>query len=216
MEDIYIWIAENMNYWVVTLFMAIESSFIPFPSEVVIIPAAYIAINQGTMSLPMIILSGTIGAVIGALVNYYLALWLGRPIIYKFSDTKLSHMLLIDRDGVEKAEKYFADHGAIGTFVGRLIPVIRQLISIPAGLSRLKMSTFVFFTTLGAAIWNGVLAGLGAILGKSMPEDILIHKVQEYSGYVKIGIVAIVLVCFAYYVKKVIEANRKTANRNKA
>lgn len=134
MEELYIWIADNMNYWVVTLFMAIESSFIPFPSEVVIIPAAYIAINQGTMSIPLIILFGTIGAVIGALVNYFLAYWLGRPIIYKFADTNISHMLLIDRDGVEKSEKYFAEHGAIGTFIGRLIPVIRQLISIDEAL----------------------------------------------------------------------------------
>lgn len=215
MEEIYTWISANMDYWVVTLFMAVESSFIPFPSEVVIIPAAYIAINQGTMSIPMIIVAGTIGAIIGALVNYFLAKWLGRPIIYKFADTKFSHMLLIDRDGVEKAEKYFADHGAVGTFVGRLIPVIRQLISIPAGLARLKMSTFLIFTGLGACIWNAVLALLGAVLGKSMPEAVLIEKVEQYSGYVKIGLVVIVLIGFAYYVKKVIDANKKTAMRNK-
>lgn len=215
MEEIYTWIAANMDYWVVTLFMAVESSFIPFPSEVVIIPAAYIAINQGTMSIPMIVLAGTVGAIVGALVNYFLALWLGRPIIYKFADTKLSHMLLIDRDGVEKAEKYFADHGAVGTFVGRLIPVIRQLISIPAGLAKLKMTTFLFFTGLGACIWNAILAGLGAVLGKSMPEEVLIEKVEQYSGYVKIALVVIVLIGLAIYVKKVIEANRKTASRNK-
>lgn len=215
MEEIYTWIAANMDYWVVTLFMAVESSFIPFPSEVVIIPAAYIAINQGTMSIPMIVLAGTVGAIVGALVNYFLALWLGRPIIYKFADTKLSHMLLIDRDGVEKAEKYFADHGAVGTFVGRLIPVIRQLISIPAGLAKLKMSTFLFFTGLGACIWNAILAGLGAVLGKSMPEEVLIEKVEQYSGYVKIALVVIVLIGLAIYAKKVIEANRKTALRNK-
>lgn len=215
MEEIYTWIAANMDYWVVTLFMAIESSFIPFPSEVVIIPAAYIAINQGTMSIPMIVLAGTVGAIIGALVNYFLALWLGRPIIYKFADTKISHMLLIDRDGVEKAEKYFAEHGAVGTFVGRLIPVIRQLISIPAGLAKLKMTTFLLFTGLGAAIWNAVLAILGAVLGKSMPEEVLIEKVEQYSGYVKIVLVVIVLIGFAYYVKKVIDANRKTALRDK-
>lgn len=215
MEEIYTWIAANMDYWVVTLFMAVESSFIPFPSEVVIIPAAYIAINQGTMSIPMIVLAGTVGAIVGALVNYFLALWLGRPIIYKFADTKLSHMLLIDRDGVEKAEKYFADHGAVGTFVGRLIPVIRQLISIPAGLAKLKMTTFLFFTGLGACIWNAILAGLGAVLGKSMPEEVLIEKVEQYSGYVKIALVVIVLIGLAIYAKKVIEANRKTALRNK-
>lgn len=215
MEEIYTWIAANMDYWIVTLFMAVESSFIPFPSEVVIIPAAYIAINQGTMSIPMIVLAGTVGAIVGALVNYFLALWLGRPIIYKFADTKLSHMLLIDRDGVEKAEKYFADHGAVGTFVGRLIPVIRQLISIPAGLAKLKMTTFLFFTGLGACIWNAILAGLGAVLGKSMPEEVLIEKVEQYSGYVKIALVVIVLIGLAIYAKKVIEANRKTALRNK-
>lgn len=215
MEEIYTWIAANMDYWVVTLFMAIESSFIPFPSEVVIIPAAYIAINQGTMTIPMIIVAGTAGALVGALVNYYLALWLGRPIIYKFSDTKLSHMLLIDRDGVEKAEKYFAEHGAVGTFVGRLIPVIRQLISIPAGLAKLKMTTFLFFTGLGACIWNAVLAILGAVLGKSMPEEVLIAKVEQYSGYVKIVLVVLVVAGLAYYAKKVIEANKKTALRNK-
>lgn len=215
MEEIYTWIAANMDYWVVTLFMAIESSFIPFPSEVVIIPAAYIAINQGTMTIPMIIVSGTVGAIIGALVNYYLALWLGRPIIYKFSDTKISHMLLIDREGVEKAEKYFADHGAVGTFVGRLIPVIRQLISIPAGLAKLKMTTFLFFTGLGACIWNAVLAILGAVLGKSMPEEVLIEKVEQYSGYVKIVIAVVILAGLAYYIKKVIEANKRTALRNK-
>lgn len=215
MEEIYTWIAANMDYWVVTLFMAIESSFIPFPSEVVIIPAAYIAINQGTMSIPMIVLAGTVGAIIGALVNYFLALWLGRPIIYKFADTKISHMLLIDRDGVEKAEKYFAEHGAVGTFVGRLIPVIRQLISIPAGLAKLKMTTFLLFTGLGAAIWNAVLAILGAVLGKSMPEEVLIEKVEQYSGYFKIVLVVIVLIGFAYYVKKVIDANKKTALRDK-
>lgn len=215
MEEIYTWIAANMDYWVVTLFMAIESSFIPFPSEVVIIPAAYIAINQGTMTIPMIIIAGTAGALVGALVNYYLALWLGRPIIYKFSDTKLSHMLLIDRDGVEKAEKYFAEHGAVGTFVGRLIPVIRQLISIPAGLAKLKMTTFLFFTGLGACMWNAVLAILGAVLGKSMPEEVLIEKVEQYSGYVKIVLVVLVVAGLAYYAKKVIEANKKTALRNK-
>ncbi len=215
MEEIYTWIAANMDYWVVTLFMAIESSFIPFPSEVVIIPAAYIAINQGTMTIPMIIVAGTAGALVGALVNYYLALWLGRPIIYKFSDTKLSHMLLIDRDGVEKAEKYFAEHGAVGTFVGRLIPVIRQLISIPAGLAKLKMTTFLFFTGLGACVWNAVLAILGAVLGKSMPEEVLIAKVEQYSGYVKIVLVVLVVAGLAYYAKKVIEANKKTALRNK-
>ena len=214
MEELYNWIAQNMNYGVITLFMAIESSFIPFPSEIIIIPAAYIAINQGTLSLPLIVLYGTIGAIIGAMVNYGLAYWLGRPIIHRFADTKVSHMLLIDRPGVEKAEKYFADHGAIGTFVGRLIPAIRQLISIPAGLAKMNIGSFLFYTFLGAGIWNTILASLGAFFGKSIPEDLLIEQVQRYSGYVKVGLAAIIAIGFIYYVSLVVKANRATKKAN--
>ncbi len=208
MEEIYTWIAQNMDYGVITFFMAVESSFIPFPSEIVIIPAAYIAVNQGTLSLPLIILFGTIGAIIGALVNYVLAYTLGRKYIHQFADTKISHMLLIDRPGVEKAEEFFSRHGAVGTFVGRLIPAIRQLISIPAGLAKMNMPKFLFFTFLGAGLWNCVLAGLGVFFGKTMPAEELIFKVQHYSGYVKAVIGVVLLVGFAYYVYKVIKANR--------
>lgn len=216
MEELYVWIASNMTYGVITLFMAIESSFIPFPSEIIIIPAAYIAINQGTLSLPLIVLFGTIGAIIGALVNYGLSIWLGRPIIYKFADSKLGHMLLIDRSGVEKAEAYFNEHGAIGTFIGRLIPAIRQLISIPAGLARMNMNKFLIFTFLGAAIWNTILAALGAFFGHTVPEDVLIAKVQQYSGYVKVAIAVIVAVGFAYYIYKVYKANKASQNKKKS
>ncbi len=214
MEELYTWIAENMNYGVITLFMAVESSFIPFPSEIIIIPAAYIAINQGTLSLPLIVLFGTLGALIGALVNYGLAYWLGRKFIHSFADTKLSHMLLIDRPGVEKAEAYFAEHGAIGTFVGRLIPAIRQLISIPAGLAKMNLPKFILYTSLGAGVWNTVLAGLGAFFGHSIAEEVLIAKVQEYSGYVKIGIGAIIAVGLVYYIYLVVKANRAVNQRN--
>lgn len=211
MEEIYNWIAQNMNYGVITLFMAVESSFIPFPSEIIIIPAAYIAYNQGTLSLPLIILFGTLGALIGALINYGLSVWLGRPIIHRFADTKVAHMLLIDRPGVEKAEKYFADHGAIGTLVGRLIPAIRQLISIPAGLARMKMHVFLLCTAIGAGVWNTFLAFLGYFIGQTVSEDVLIAKVQQYSGYVQIGLAVILAAGFAYYLKKVIAANRATS-----
>ena len=214
MEELYTWIAENMNYGVITLFMAVESSFIPFPSEIIIIPAAYIAINQGTLSLPLIVLFGTLGAIIGALVNYGLAYGLGRRFVHSFADTRLSHMLLIDRPGVEKAEAYFDEHGAIGTFVGRLIPAIRQLISIPAGLARMNMAKFVFFTTLGAGLWNTILAGLGAFFGHTMPEEVLIAKVQEYSHYVKVGIGVIVAIGLVYDIYKVIKANRAVEQKS--
>lgn len=213
MEELYLWIEANMSYSVITFFMAVESSFIPFPSEIIIIPAAYIAATNGSLSLPLIILYGTIGAILGALVNYGLAYWLGRPIIHKFADTKLSHMLLIDRPGVEKAENYFADHGAVGTFVGRLIPAIRQLISIPAGLAKMNILKFLFFTFLGAGIWNSILAVLGYTLGQTLGKEMLIAKVQEYSDYVKYGIAAIVAIGFIYYIYLVVKANRETANR---
>lgn len=208
MESIYYLVADNLNYWWVLLFMAIESSFIPFPSEIVIIPAAYIAANQGTMTLPMIILVGTVGAILGALVNYFLSMWLGRPLIHKFADTKYAHMLLIDRPGVEKAEKYFADHGVIGTLIGRLIPAIRQLISIPAGLAKMNLGTFVLCTAAGAGVWNAFLAFLGYYVGQTMPEDQLIDAVQHYSHYIKVGIIVIVAAAFAYYIYKVVKANR--------
>ena len=213
MEELYTWIAENLNYGTVTLFMAVESSFIPFPSEIIMIPAAYVAINQSTMSLPLIILFGTIGALIGAMVNYGLAYWLGRPPIHKFADTKRSHLLLIDRPGVEKAEAYFAEHGAVGTFVGRLIPAIRQLISIPAGLAKMNISKFIFFTCLGAGVWNSILVGLGAFFGHTVPEDVLIAQVQHYSDYVKYALAAVILLGLIYYIYLVVKANRETANR---
>ena len=208
MESIYYLVADNLNYWWVLLFMAIESSFIPFPSEIVIIPAAYIAANQGTMTLPMIILVGTVGAILGALVNYFLSMWLGRPLIHRFADTKYAHMLLIDRPGVEKAEKYFADHGVIGTLIGRLIPAIRQLISIPAGLAKMNLGTFVLCTAAGAGVWNAFLAFLGYYVGQTMPEDELIATVQQYSQYITWGLVIIVAAAFAYYIYKVVKANR--------
>lgn len=214
MEELYNSLVETLNYGWITLFMAVESSFIPFPSEVVIIPAAFIAATQGTLSLPLIILFGTLGAIVGALVNYGLAFWLGRPIIHRFADTTLAHMLLIDRPGVEKAEKYFADHGAVGTFVGRLIPAIRQLISIPAGLAKMNLVKFIGYTALGAGIWNTILAILGYTVGQTIGEEALKNKVHEYSNYVVYGIAAIVAVGFCYYVYLVAKANKTAKRRN--
>ena len=132
-------------YAMIIVFMTIESSFIPFPSEVVVPPAAYYAsIEGGQMNLAMVVVCATIGAILGALVNYYLAVWLGRPIVYKFANSRLGHICLIDESSVVRAEKYFDKHGAISTFIGRLIPAVRQLISIPAGLARMHLGKFIF------------------------------------------------------------------------
>lgn len=159
--DLILWVLEHLSYWVVTLFMAIESSFIPFPSEVVVPPAAWKAMTDGSMNIFLVVVCATVGADAGALVNYYLARWLGRPIVYRFANSRLGHLCLIDADKVAHAEDYFARHGAASTFFGRLVPAVRQLISIPAGLARMPLSSFLLYTTLGAAVWNSVLAAIG-------------------------------------------------------
>lgn len=185
------WCLDHLNYWTITLLMAIESSFIPFPSEVVVPPAAYKAAGGSDMNVFLVVFFATLGANIGALFNYYLAYFVGRPIVYKFANSRFGHMCLIDEDKVKNAERYFEKHGALSTFIGRLIPAVRQLISIPAGLSKMKVSTFLLYTTLGAGIWNTILAAIGYYLQSVVPEDQLLETVSKYShelGYVFIGI----------------------------
>ncbi len=156
------WYDANMNYTNITLLMTVESSFIPFPSEIVIPPAAYVASKpESDLNIFLVVLFGTLGAIIGALINYYLALWLGRPIIYKFADSKLGHLCLLSSEKIKKAEDYFNNHGKVSTFIGRLVPGIRQLISIPAGLAKMNLGSFILYTTLGAGIWNCILAFIG-------------------------------------------------------
>jgi len=157
------WYMLHINYGTVVLLMTIESSFIPFPSEVVVPPAAWKA-AEGEMNVVLVVVAATFGAILGALVNYFLALWLGRPVLYRLADTRWAHMLLISPESLDRAEAYFVRHGRSSTFVGRLVPAIRQLISIPAGLARMPMAPFLFYTTLGAGLWNIVLAALGYFL----------------------------------------------------
>ena len=143
------WYNGHLNYGTVTLLMAVESSFIPFPSEVIVPPAAYQACNSDNpalyktdskfLNVLLIILFATLGALIGAIINYVLALVLGRPIVYWFADSKVGHFLLLSGEKVQKAEKYFIDNGRSSTLIGRLIPAVRQLISIPAGLSKMNI-----------------------------------------------------------------------------
>lgn len=156
------WYNTNLNYGTITLLMGIESSFIPFPSEIVVPPAAYKALQPNSnLSLVLVVFFATVGALAGALINYYLSKFLGRPIIYKFADSRIGHFFLLDSSKIRNAEDIFLKHGAITTLVGRLIPGIRQLISIPAGLSGMKLLPFVIYTTIGATFWNILLALLG-------------------------------------------------------
>ena len=206
------WYANNMNYLSITLLMTVESSFIPFPSEIVIPPAAYVAGKEdstlhATESYPinvlLIVLFGTIGAMLGAIINYLLAMWLGRPIIYAFADSKVGHICLLSSEKVKKAEDYFNEHGKVSTFVGRLIPGIRQLISIPAGLSKMQFGQFLLYTFLGAGIWNIVLALLGYIAHGQMD---LIHA---YSHELSIAIMALLGVVVVYFVVKAVVKRRE-------
>jgi membrane protein DedA with SNARE-associated domain len=191
------WYFGHLNYWTITLLMTIESSFIPFPSEVVIPPAVYHSVSGADMNAIVIVLFATLGAILGALINYFLSLWIGKPLVYKFANSKLGHMLLLSGEKIDKAENYFNEHGAVSTFVGRLIPAIRQLISIPAGLAKMPLGRFIAFTALGAGIWNTVLALLGYYLGKAVPEDQLISTVEHYSHEIGYTIAAIVVVAVA-------------------
>lgn len=159
-QTVFDWYMANLNYWTIYLLMTIESSFIPFPSEIVVPFAAWKA-GEGSLTMWGVILSSTAGAMTGAIINYYLAVWIGRPVLYRLADTKWAHALLITRESVEKSEKYFIKHGKASTFIGRLVPAVRQLISIPAGLARMHMGTFLLYTFLGATIWNIILAVIG-------------------------------------------------------
>lgn len=187
-------------YLMVLGLMVVESSFIPFPSEVIVPPAAYLAATSHEVNIIAVVLIATVGAVIGALVNYFLSVWIGRPIVYKFADSKLGHACLIDREKVDNAERYFDRHGAVSTFVGRLIPAVRQLISIPAGLARMNVGKFVIFTGLGAMTWNIVLAVLGWWLGRLVPRDQLFAKVEQYNDYLTYAGIALGVICLGIIV----------------
>ena len=176
--DLFLWILDNLSYWVVALFMAIESSFIPFPSEVVVPPAAWKAMDPNSgMSFLLVIVFATVGADLGALINYYLAKWVGRPIIYRFADSRIGHMCLL---------------------------AVRQLISIPAGLAGMHVGKFLLYTTIGAGVWNTVLATIGwgiyEYTDYKTTQDVY-QQALKYShelGYIILGL-AVIVVAFLVY-----------------
>jgi len=198
------WYMAHINYGTITLLMAIESSFIPFPSEIIIPPAAWKA-AQGDLNVWLVFLFSTLGALIGALFNYYVALFVGRKIIYKLADTRVANLMLITPASIEKAEDYFRKYGNLSTFIGRLVPAVRQLISIPAGLSKMRIPDFILYTMLGAMIWNAILTALGYFLYTQ--KDLL----ELYYHELKIGFWILGILVVAYLVYKAFRYKRNKA-----
>ena len=203
----------NLNYGTVFILMLLESTVIPVPSELVVAPAAYRA-AAGELNLWLVILFGTLGADMGATINYIAGYYLGRPIIYRFANSHLGHLCMLNQKKVEKSEKYFYDHGMIATITGRLIPGIRHLISIPAGLAKMNYWKFLLYTTIGAGVWNCILAALGWYLHSMVPEDQLNDKIMEYGEYIKIIIIALVGIALVYFIAKYyFDKRKKTGNK---
>ncbi|SET04630.1 DedA family protein [Prevotella sp. kh1p2] len=201
----------NLNYGTIFLLMLLESTVIPVPSELVVSPAAYHAAG-GNINIWLVILFATLGADTGATINYIGGYYLGRPIIYKFANSKWGHICLLNQAKVEKSERYFYNHGMVATITGRLIPGIRHLISIPAGLAKMKYWQFLLYTTLGAGVWNCILAALGWYLHSMVPEEQLNDKIMEYGEYIKVVIAAAVAVAFVYFLAKWYLNRRKNLN----
>ena len=189
---------DNLNYGTVTFLMMLESTVIPVPSELVVSPAAYHAAG-GNLNVFLVILFATIGADLGATINYIGGYYLGRPIIYKFANSRWGHLCLLNQEKVEKSEKYFYNHGMAATITGRLIPGIRHLISIPAGIAKMNYWKFLLYTTIGAGVWNCILAALGWYLHSIVPADQLESKLIEYGDYIKWSIIALVIIAAAFF-----------------
>ena len=200
----------NLNYGTILFLMLLESTVVPVPSEFVVTPAAYHAAG-GNLDVFLVIFFATIGADLGASINYVVAYYVGRPVIYRFANSKWGKMCLLNQEKVEKSEKYFDDHGIVATLTGRLIPGIRHLISIPAGLAKMNYWKFLLYTTIGAGAWHAILAGLGWYLHSIVPEDQLNDKITEYADYIKFAIIALVLLAVAYFAVKYYLKRRKSA-----
>lgn len=201
----------HLNYGTIFVLMLLESTVIPVPSELVVAPAAYHAAG-GNLDMWLVILFSTLGADVGATINYLAGWYLGRPIIYKFANSKWGHLCLLNQEKVEKSERYFEKHGMVATITGRLLPGIRHLISIPAGLSRMNYWKFLLYTTIGAGAWHSILALLGHYMHAFVPEEQLNEKILEYGEYIKFGLIILVIIVFLYFLLKWYIKKKKADN----
>jgi len=204
-QQVIDWYMQNTSYLTVFLLMMIESTVLPMPSELVIPPAAYLA-AKGDMNIFLVVLSGTLGALVGSLINYVIAYTLGRKIVYALADTKLAHLIFINREKVEKAEIFFIKNGKSSTLIGRLVPGVRHLISIPAGLAKMPLQTFMLWTFIGAGIWNIILSMLGYFFYSQ--QDLL----EKYYEELKWAVLVIGLLFVVYLIVRAVRKRR--ANRD--
>jgi len=195
-HQIVVWIVDTVSLWGypgIVVLMFLESSFFPFPSEIVIPPAGYLA-SQGEMSLGLVIAAGIAGSLLGACFNYWLAVKWGRPLFERYG-----RFVLLTPATLERSEDYFARHGHISTFIGRLLPGIRQYISLPAGLSRMNLAVFIIFTALGAGIWVVILALAGYLIGDN--QQLITTYLQQIT--IVVGVLCLLLVGgYIFYRKK--------------
>jgi membrane protein DedA with SNARE-associated domain len=191
----------NLNYATVFFLMLLESTVIPVPSELVVAPAAYHAAG-GSLNVFLVVLFATLGADVGASINYFVALYVGRPVIYRFANSRWGKMCLLNQEKVERSERYFDNHGIVATLTGRLIPGIRHLISLPAGLARMNYWKFLLYTTIGAGAWHTILAAMGWYLHAVVPEDQLEATIEQYNHYIVLTILGLVVLTIVYLLLK--------------
>ncbi len=194
------WYMLHINYASIALLMGVESTVIPFPSEIIVPPAAWKAAH-GELNIYGVIAAASVGALLGSLFNYFFALILGRPILYKLAATRWARLIMINEDHLLKAEKYFVKHGKVSTFIGRLVPGIRHLISIPAGIARMSLKQFCLFTFIGSSIWNVILAMLGIFLYNQKDQ---LEQYYHYISYVLLGsgILFVLYLIYKYFRNK--------------
>ena len=195
-ETWYGWVRDG-GYWAIIVLMAMESSVIPVPSEIVIPPAAFLAV-QGRTSLAGVVLAGTLGSYLGSAISYWASLWIGRPLIARYG-----RFFFLGEDKVARAERWLVRYEAGGIFFARLLPVIRHLISIPAGILRMNFALFSLMTVLGAALWCGVLAYLGKLAYQVQPDlfdakdpTVMVTFIKGHSHWIVLGVVVLAALYF--------------------
>lgn len=207
--DYILQIVESIGWYPTVFFlMLLESTVIPVPSEFVVTPASYFGAD-GDPNVFLVILFATLGADVGASINYFVALYVGRPVIYRFANSKLGHLCLLNQEKIERSEQYFDKHGVAATLTGRFVPVIRHLISIPAGLARMHYGKFLLYTTIGAGGWHSILTGLGWYLHTIVPQSMLEQTITDYADYIKIIILGLVAIAIIYFLVKAMLKSKK-------